>query len=369
MDNTNDILVYSKTAKEHEEHSRIVLQILKERKLYAKLSKCEFWKEEVKFLGDVVRKGGIAVDPSKVEVVMEWERPTTLTEVRSFLGLAEYYWRSIEGFSWIALSMAKLTRKEVPFVWTSECEESFQTLKQKLTSAPVLILPFEVYCDASLKGKRGGGCIEPKVLDNCWMIIKEEELGDKFMDLKLDIGEVAGRARLNQLQISTSVLGPDLIAETTEKIKKIRERILTAQSQQKSYVDQRRKPLEFKVGEHIFLRVTPTTRIGRVIKTKKLNRRFIGPFEILRRFVPVAYQVALPPHLSNLHDVFHLSQLRKHTSDTTHMLEPESIELRENLTFQVTPMRIDDTSVKKLQGKEVSLVKVAWERAEVEEHT
>ena len=121
----DDILVYSKTAKEHEEHLRIVLQILKDRKLYAKLSKCEFWKEEVKFLGHMVSKGGIAVDPSKVEAVMEWERPTTVMEVKSFLGLAGYYQRFIEGFSRIALPMTKLTRKEVPFVWTSECEESF----------------------------------------------------------------------------------------------------------------------------------------------------------------------------------------------------------------------------------------------------
>ncbi|XP_072077944.1 uncharacterized protein [Arachis hypogaea] len=131
-----------------------------------------------------------------------------------------------------------------------------------------------------------------------------------------------------------SVLGPDLLAETTETIKKIRERILMAQSRQKSYADQRRKPLEFEVGEHVFLRVTPTIGIGRAIKTKKLNPRFIGPFEILRQFGPVPYQVALPPHLSNLHNV-----------------------------------RIDDTSVKKLQGKEVSLVNVAWNRAGVEEHT
>ncbi|XP_016192152.1 uncharacterized protein LOC107633031 [Arachis ipaensis] len=106
--------------------------------------------------------------------------------------------------------------------------------------------------------------------------------------------------------------------------------------------------LEFEVGEHVFLRVTPTTGIGRAIKTKKLNLRYIGPFEIQRRFGPVAYQVALPLHLSNLHDVFHVSQLRKYTSDATHVLEPESVELRENLTFQVTPVRIDETSVKKL---------------------
>ncbi|XP_015967212.1 uncharacterized mitochondrial protein AtMg00860-like [Arachis duranensis] len=127
--------------KENEEHLRIVLQILKERKLYAKLSKYEFWKEEVKFLGHVVSKGGIVVDPSKDEVVMEWERPTSVTEVRSFLGLVGYYRRFIHGFSQIALPMTKLTRKETPFIWTSECEESFQTLKEKLTSTSILILP------------------------------------------------------------------------------------------------------------------------------------------------------------------------------------------------------------------------------------
>ncbi|KAL1299895.1 hypothetical protein AAHE18_18G140400 [Arachis hypogaea] len=174
---------------------------------------------------------------------------------------------------------------------------------------------------------------------------------------------------LEDMLRAPTILGPDSVAKTTEKIKKIQAKILTAQSRQKSYADQRRKPLEFEAGEHVFLRVTPTTGIGRAIKTKKLNPRFIGPFEILRRFGPVAYQVVLPPHLSNLHDVFHVSQLRKYTSDAAHMLEPESVELRENLTFQVTPVRIDDTSVKKLRAKEVPLVKVARKRAGVEEHT
>ncbi|XP_016206603.1 uncharacterized protein LOC107646978 [Arachis ipaensis] len=110
-------------------------------------------------------------------------------------------------------------------------------------------------------------------------------------------------------------------------------------------MDSRKGPFRrwFEVGEHVFLRVTPTIGIERAIKTKKLNPRYIGPFEILRRFGPVAYQ------------------LRKYTSDAAHVMEPESVELRENLTFQVTPMRIDDTSMKKLRGKEVSLVKVAWD--------
>ncbi|XP_020992007.1 uncharacterized protein LOC110278150 [Arachis duranensis] len=143
----------------------------------------------------------------------------------------------------------------------------------------------------------------------------------------------------------------------------------TAQSCQKSYADQRRKPLEFEEGEHVFLKVTPTTGVGRAIKTKKLNPHYIGSFEILKRIGPVTYRIALPPHLSNLHDVFHVSQLRKYTPDASHVLEPESDQVREDLTLPVITVRIDDTSIKRLHGKEVSLVKLAWIRAGIEEYT
>ncbi|XP_025679059.1 uncharacterized mitochondrial protein AtMg00860-like [Arachis hypogaea] len=120
------------TEEEHVEHLRTVLQVQKEKKLYVKLSKCVFWKREVKFLGDVVSKKGIAVDPAKVEAVMEWKQPTSVTEMRSFLGLAFYYRRFIKGFSQSALPLTKLNRKDAPFIWTSECEESFQALKTKI---------------------------------------------------------------------------------------------------------------------------------------------------------------------------------------------------------------------------------------------
>ena len=124
-----------------------------------------------------------------------------------------------------------------------------------------------------------------------------------------------------------SVLGPDLVQETTEKIKGIRQKIQTAQSRQKSYADNRRRPLEFSEGDHVFLKVTPTTGIGRALKTKKLNPRYIGPFQILKRVGLVAYQVALPPYLSNLHDVFHVSQLKKYIPDKSHVLQPETVQL------------------------------------------
>jgi len=146
----DDILVYSKTREDHEEHLRIVLHTLRDRQLYAKLSKFEFWLEKVSFLGHVLSQGGIAVDPSKIEVVLEWKSPKSIFEIRSFLSLVGYYRRFIEGFSKLALPLTKLTCKGQAFVWDTQCEHSFQTLKEKLTITPVLVLPnprkpFEVF--------------------------------------------------------------------------------------------------------------------------------------------------------------------------------------------------------------------------------
>ncbi|XP_072074011.1 uncharacterized protein [Arachis hypogaea] len=138
---------------------------------------------------------------------------------------------------------------------------------------------------------------------------------------------------------------------------------------QKSYTDQRRKPLEFEEGEHVFLKVTTTSGVCRAIKTKKLNSCYIGPFETLKRIGPIAYRIALPPHLSNLHDVFHVLQLQKYTPDASHVLEPKSVQVRGDLTLPVIPIRIDGTSIKRLRGKKASLVKVAWSRAGIEEYT
>ena len=157
----DDILIYSPTEEAHEKHLRIVLSTLREHKLYVKLPKCEFWLSQVKFLGHVVSAEGIAVDPSKVEAVLEWEQPKSVTEIRSFLGLAGYYRRFIENFSRIAAPLTNLTRNGVKFDWTPKCKKSFQILKRLLTTAPILIIPerglgYTVYCDAS---KDGFGCV------------------------------------------------------------------------------------------------------------------------------------------------------------------------------------------------------------------
>ncbi|GJX79174.1 putative reverse transcriptase domain-containing protein [Tanacetum coccineum] len=157
----DDILISSKTREEHVEHLRLVLELLRKKKLYAKFSKFEFWLREVQFLGHVINGNGIHVDPSKIEAVKNWKAPRTPSEVRSFLGLAGYYRRFIENFSKIAKSLTILTQKCKTFDWGEEQELAFQTLKDKLCNAPVLALPdgpedFVVYCDASGLGL---GCV------------------------------------------------------------------------------------------------------------------------------------------------------------------------------------------------------------------
>ena len=150
----NDFLIYSQSELEHEDHLRIVLQLLRDHQLYIKFSKCEFWLTEVGFLGHGVSASSVSVDPGKVEAMMSWERPKSVFEIRSFLGLTGYYRRFIEDFSRLAVPMIRLTRKEVKFVWDDSCERPFQELKRRLTSAPILIVPergrrYTVYCDAS----------------------------------------------------------------------------------------------------------------------------------------------------------------------------------------------------------------------------
>ena len=186
----DDILMYSKNELEHETHLALLLQTLRQHQLYAKFNKCEFWLSRVRFLGHVVSADGIYVDPQKVKAVANWEQPTTVTEVRSFLGLAGYYRRFIEGFSKIARPLHCLTRKGVNFEWTDRCEESFQTLKEKLTSAPVLTLPegnegFEVYSDASHQGL---GCVlmqHKRVVAYASRQLKKHELNYPTHDLEL----------------------------------------------------------------------------------------------------------------------------------------------------------------------------------------
>jgi ribonuclease HI len=157
----DDILIYSKTPEDHAKHLHVILQRLRDHHLYAKFSKCEFWLDTVKFLGHTISGDGISVDPSKVQEVMDWKPPTSVHQIRSFLGLAGYYRRFIPDFSRIAKPMTELLKKGVKFSWDQKCEDAFHILRNHLTTAPVLAQPdvskpFDIYCDASSTGL---GCV------------------------------------------------------------------------------------------------------------------------------------------------------------------------------------------------------------------
>ena len=154
------------------------------------------------------------------------------------------------------------------------------------------------------------------------------------------------------------ITGPDLVRDTSEKVSLIGQRLLTAQSRQKSYADARRRPLEFEVGDHVFLKVIPKRGVVRLGKREKLSPRFVGPFEILERVDTIVYQLALPPNMSGFHEVFHVSMLRKYTPDPAHMVDWRQIEVDTNGTFKEGPVFILDSRDQVLRRNTVRLVRV-----------
>nr|GFB31846.1 uncharacterized protein [Tanacetum cinerariifolium] len=186
----DDILIYSKDKKEHEEHLKAILELLKEEKLYAKFSKCEFWISKVQFLGHVIDSRGIHVDPAKIESTKDWASPKTPTEIHQFLGLAGYY--------------------------RSKCLTCAKVKAEHQRPSGLLVAPYE-----ALYGQK---CRSPV----CWAEVQEAQL-----------------------------TGPEMIQETTKKIILIKQKIQAAQDRQKSYADRKQKPMEFKVGDRVMLKVSP----------------------------------------------------------------------------------------------------------------
>ncbi|KAI3494637.1 hypothetical protein L1887_40554 [Cichorium endivia] len=615
----DDILVYSRSKEDHEQHLRLMLNLLKEQKLYAKFTKCEFWIREVHFLGHVVGKEGIHVDPAKIEAIKKWEAPRTPTEIRQFLGLAGYYRRFIENFSKIAQPLTALTQKDRKFLWEEKQEEAFQILKNKLCNAPILALPegsenFVVFCDASHQGL---GCVlmqkdkviayasrqlkpheknytthdlelgaivfalkiwrhylygtkctiytdhkslqhilDQKMLNmrqrrwvelfsdydceiryhpgkanvvadalsrkervkpsrvralgmvvhtslksqilsaqekaltkenlqgeslhglearfeikpdgvryfkNRIWIPKVDELRKLILDeshrsrysihpgadkmykdlteyywwpgMKKDVALYVGKCltcsktvkqkeqfkhwkdmlracaiefkgnwdtHLPLIEFSynnsyhTSIqcapyealygrkcrsplcwveIGDrqltrvDLIQETTDKIAIIRDKLKIARDRQKSYADNRRKPLEFQVGDKVLLKVSPWKGLVRFGKKGKLSPRYVGPFEIMERIGPVAYKLQLPQELSAIHDTFHVSNLKKCLADESLIVPLEEIQINDKLNFVEEPVEILDREVKQLKQSKIPIVKVRWNSKRGPEYT
>ncbi|XP_071917014.1 uncharacterized protein [Coffea arabica] len=550
----DDILIYSKTREEHVKHLEIILQILREHKLYAKFSKCEFWLDEISFLGHKVSKDGIAVDPAKVGAVMNWKQPETPTEVRSFLGLelkrrltsapvlvlpdggegyAVYSDASGEGLGCVLMQNDKVVayasrrlkpheqnypthdlelaavifslkkwrhylygvtfevytdhkslkylfsqkelnlrqRRWVEFLEDYDCSINYHSgkanvvadaLSRKAQIAGLMVKEWDMleevtswnprleelkilFGNLSLKSPlleriKEAQKTDPTIQKNLEKVQKGETLDFKlgpegvlrFRDrivipadeeirkeileeshrskytihlgvikmyhdvkglywwegLKKDVTDYQASIQMAPYEAlygrryrfpihwnevgEKKVVDPTAILwieEAQEKVKLIRERLQVAQSRQKSYADTRRKNLEFEIGDKVFLRVKPLK--GGVIskKEKKLKPRYVGPFEILKRVGNVAYQLKLPASMAKVHDVFHVSILRKYYPDPSHVLQLEGIEVDERLTYEEGPVKILEREVKELRNKKIPLVKTLWRNHGLEEGT
>ena len=169
------------------------------------------------------------------------------------------------------------------------------------------------------------------------------------------------RSPLSWLEVGERQLTrPDIVQETTDKIKTIQERLKAARDRQKSYADNRRKPLEFQVGDKVLLKVSPWKGLLRFGKKGKLSPRFIGPFEIQERIGPVAYKLDLPPELSAIHDTFHVSNLKKCLSEEAMVLSLKEVQINDQLRIIEKPIEILDQEIKQLRRSKIPIVKVRW---------
>ncbi|GKA14764.1 putative reverse transcriptase domain-containing protein [Tanacetum coccineum] len=267
----------------------------------------------------------------------------------------------------------------------TEEDEAFQTLKQKLCSAPILALPegtekFVVYCDASHKGYGVVMMQREKVIAYASRQLKKHEENYTTHDLELGVVVFAHRLWRHYLYCTKSpvcwskvgdsqLTGPELVRETTKKIVQIKNRLLTARSRQKSYADVRRKPMEFQVGDMVMLKVSPWKGVIRFGKRGKLSPRYIGPFKIIERIGPVAYKLELPDKLHGIHNTFHVSNLKKCLADENLVIPLEEIQLDDKLHFIEEPVEIMDREVKQLKQSRIPIVKVRWNSRRGPEYT
>ncbi|GKD86028.1 putative reverse transcriptase domain-containing protein [Tanacetum coccineum] len=342
----DDILIYSEFKEEHEVHLKLMLELLEKEKLFGKYSKCEFWLQEVHFLGHVVNSEGIHVDPSKIEAVKNWKPPKTPTEIRSFLGLVGYYRRFITNFSKIAKPLTLLTQKNQKFEWGDEQENAFQTLKDMLCDAPILALPegtddFVVYCDALYRGAN----TRVEMLKGLDKQLERKEDGVLYFAERIWV-QVYGNLRtliMNKAHATRYSVHPKA---------------------DKMYYDLRDlywwPEMKKDISIIIWKEVSPWKGVVHFGKRSKLSLRYVGPFEIVERVGPVAYRLRLPRDLVGVHYTFHVSNLKKCLTNVNLHVPLEEIKIDNKPCLVEETVEIMDREVKKLKRSWIFIVKVRW---------
>nr|GEY02072.1 putative reverse transcriptase domain-containing protein [Tanacetum cinerariifolium] len=464
-----DILIYSKSKEEHEVHLRLVLELLKNEKLYAKFSKCEFWLQEVHFLGQVVNQNGIHVDLSKIEAEEAFQTLKSNSCNAPILSLPDgvedflvYYDALNQGLGCVLMQRGKSIiytyhkslqhifdkkelnmrqRRWIELFSDYECKTHYHPVKanvvvdalsrkeqvkprrvramamtiQSRVRGIILVAQSEAFKQENVLGERLHGLyqyMERKedgslyFMDHVWVplvggvrtIIMDEahktgyfvypgadkmyhDLQDMYQwsGMKRDIATYVSKCltcskvkaehqrpsalygrkcRSPVLWVEfgeSSLIGPELVQETTDKVVLIKEKLKMARYHQKSYVDNRRKSLEFEVRDSMLLKVSPWKGVIRFRTKGKLASRYVGPFEILERISHVAYRLGLPKELSSVHDTFYVLNLKKSLADASLLVPLDEIKINKTLRFIEEPVEIMDREVRSLKRSKMSL--------------
>nr|XP_016498253.1 PREDICTED: uncharacterized protein LOC107817002 [Nicotiana tabacum] len=329
------------------------------------------------FLGHVITSDSIKFDGQNLEAVMTWPRPLNPTEVRSFLGLAGYYRRFVEGFSSISAPLTKLTHKRAKFQWTEACEKSFQELKKRLMTASVLTLP-----DGTEDAEGGHILVQNTAKSSFVTKVKERQhedpelikLRESIPQQRQPLFELTGDGVLRyQGRLCVPIVG------------ELRAKILSEAHYFRYAVHPGATKMLTKFAHFMPVRTTYLTEdyaklyireivrlhggVMRFGKKGKLIPRYVGPDKIIRRIGRVAYELDLPSELGAVHPVFHVCMLRKCIGDPSRITPIEDIHIAKDLSYVEVPVAILDRQVRKLRTKEVASVKVLWRNNNIEEMT
>nr|GEU57054.1 hypothetical protein [Tanacetum cinerariifolium] len=380
---------------EHEEHLKLILELLKKEELYAKFSKCELWIPKVQFLGHVIDSKGIHMDPTKIESIKDWASPKSPTEIYQFLGLVGYYRRFIKGFSKIAKSMTKLTQKNTH-------EKNYTTHDLELGAMVFALKMWRHYFYGTRKDlpkeKLEPRADETLCLNNrSWLpcfgdlrtLIMHESYKSKYSihpgsdkmyqdlkqlywwpNMKANIATYVGKCltfskvkaeHQKPSEVGDAQLaGPKIIHETTKKFIQIKSRIQAAHDRQKSYVDLKCKPMDFQVSDWVMLKVLPWKGVVCFGKRGKLNPRYIRPFKVFSKVRDVAYRLELPQQLSRVHNTFHVSNMKKCLSDESLVILLNELRINDKLHFIEEPVEIMDHEIKQLKRSRIPIIKFKW---------